>query len=306
MECPICDLCGRSDAETIYAGQSWRRPLPDVGLVRCRNCGLMYLSPRPTAAEIDTYYPVDYAAFRPAIEDEPFALMRMMRRRKLEQRRRFVERYSQRRTGRILDVGCATGLFLHEMALAGWQTQGVELTRPAADYARTRFGLEVFTGMLGDLPAEEHSFDAVTFWDVLEHVFSPTAELERAARLLKPGGLVAINVPNWHSLDRQLFGPFWAGLDPPRHLYDFTRPTLTALLTRAGFQTVAWVCFMPSYFAFIISLELWLKQIAPSLAHPIRRLLDIPGARLIFEPWFTLTNWLKLSGTITVFAVSKF
>lgn len=305
MECPPCDLCGRSDPETIYAGSQWRRSLPPVILVRCRNCGLMYLSPRPTVQEISAYYPTDYAAFRPAIEDEGFALMRFMRRRKLKQRRRLVEHFGQRPAGRILDVGCATGLFLHEMALTGWQTQGVELTEPAAEYARTRFGLNVFTGLLADLPAEKGSFDVVTFWDVLEHVFSPSAELECVARLLTPGGLVAINIPNWHSLDRWLFGPFWAGLDPPRHLYDFTKTTLTTLLTRAGFQPVAWVCFMPSYFSFIISVELWLQQQAPLLAQPIRRLLDIPGARLIFEPWFTVTNWLKISGTITVFAISK-
>jgi SAM-dependent methyltransferase len=303
MECPACDLCGATDALVLYSGAGWQRSLPPIALVRCRRCGLMYLNPRPAPDEIAAYYPPNYAAFRPAIEDERFALMRYMRRRKLAQRRRLVERYSQRRTGRILDVGCATGLFLHEMALAGWQTTGVELTTPAADYARTRFGLDVFNGTLADLPAAPGSFDAVTFFDVLEHVFSPSAELARAAAVLKPGGMVAINVPNWHSFDRRLFGPFWSGLDPPRHLYDFTRPTLTALLERAGLRPEAWVCCMPSYFSFIISVELWLEQRAPKLAGPVGRVLNIPGARLIFEPWFTLTNWLRFSGTITVVAV---
>src|SRR5690349_9886728 len=143
MECPPCDLCGRTDPETLYAKDSWRRPMPPVALVRCRNCGLMYLSPRPAVSEIEQYYPVDYAAFRPAIEDERFGLMRYMRQRKLARRRQLLEKYSQRRGGRVLDVGCATGLFLHEMVLAGWQAQGVELTTPAADYARQRFGLDV-------------------------------------------------------------------------------------------------------------------------------------------------------------------
>jgi SAM-dependent methyltransferase len=303
MEKPRCDLCGAGDCEILYVGAGWQQPVPpDVALVRCQRCGLMYLSPRPDPEEIGNYYPSDYVPFRPAIEDEPWALMRWMRRRKLVQRRKLIERYSGLASGHILDVGCATGLFLNEMARAGWHTAGVEPTASAAEYAQTRLGLDVFRGTLEQARYTPESFDVVTFWDVLEHTFSPNATLAHSVRLLKPGGLVAINVPNWHSLDRRVFGAHWIGLDPPRHLYVFTRATLTALLERNGFCVLDWVCFMPSYFAFIVSLERALQERSPSWARSVSRALNVPGVRLVFEPWFMLSNWLRIGGVISVFA----
>ena len=303
MQQTRCDLCGADDALTLYAGASWRQPVPEeVALVRCRACGLMYLNPRPSQDEIDAYYPVEYGPFRPAIEDERYALMRWMRRRKLIHRRHLVERYSGRTTGRILDVGCATGIFLHEMATAGWQAVGIEPVTHAAAYAKARFGLEIFSGTLAQAPYESGTFDVVTFWDVLEHTFSPAQELAHAARLLAPGGLLAINVPNWHSVDRRLFGPHWIGFDPPRHLYVFTERTLTAMLRKAGFRPLAWICFMPAYFAFVASVDRWLMVEAPHGAGLVRRLLNLPGTRLLFEPAFAVLNTLKRSGVISVFA----
>lgn len=300
---PACDLCGSRESASLYRDEAWKGQAPaPAALVRCRRCGLIYLCPRPSPDDIGAYYPPDYAPFRPAIEDERWGVMRWMRRRKLIQRRRWIERYSGRREGRVLDVGCATGLFLREMALSGWEAVGVELTEAAARYARTRFGLKVHTGMLGDAPLEPRSFDAITFWDVLEHTFSPSTELARAAQLLKPGGLIAINIPNWNSLERKLFGPCWIGLDPPRHLYVFTRATLETMLEQAGFEPPAWVCFMPGYFAFVMSLERWLNVRSPAWAKRVSRLLNLPGARLIFEPGFTLLNGLKRGNLVSAFA----
>jgi len=277
METPHCDLCAADDAEVIYRSVDWQRHAPDgIALVRCRRCCLMYLNPRPSPDEIGAYYLPDYGPFRPAVEDERFGPMRWIRRHKLIRRRKLVERFSGRKSGRILDVGCATGLFLHEMALAGWQVAGVEPTASAADYARTRLGLDVFEGVLEQAPFPPRSFDAVTFWDVLEHTFSPAATLERAADLLRPAGLVTINIPNWHSLDRRLFGAHWIGLDPPRHLYVFTRATLTALLQKSGFRVLDWICFMPSYYSFIISLDRRLSATSPRWA---RRAPPPPSAR---------------------------
>ena len=202
----------------------------------------------------------------------------------------------------MLDVGCATGLFLHEMQLAGWSAAGVEPTQSAADFARQRFGLEVFQGMLGDASFEPNSFDVITFWDVLEHTFSPQDELAHAAQLIKPGGLVAINVPNWESFDRKPYGRYWQGFDAPRHLYVFTRSTLTQLLANAGFRVIDWVCFMPGYFTWILSLQRQVAAQRPRLAHILRRVLMLPGVRLIFEPWFSFVNWRRTGPVISVFA----
>ncbi len=302
----VCNLCGSAQSEPVYRLTDTLYKVPgEFVLRRCANCGLMYLSPRPTPRSISRYYPLDYGAYRPPIEDERFALMRYMRRRKLIKRRVLIEKYSGLKEGRVLDVGCATGLFLHEMQRSGWETAGVEPIQSAAEFARLRFGLEIFQGMLGDAPFSPQSFNVITFWDVLEHTFSPQAELAHAARLLKPGGLVAINVPNWDSFDRRPFGSYWVGLDAPRHLYVFTRPTLTELLSQAGFRVLDWVCFMPGFFPWSLSVMCWLSAKHRRWEKLVTRLLMIPGVRLLFEPWFMWVNWRGTGPAISVFACKE-
>ena len=169
-----CDLCQSRASTVLYVLTDTLHHLPgEFTLRRCQQCGLMYLSPRPTADTLSDYYPPDYQPYRPPIEDERLRLMRYMRRRKLIKRRQLIEKYSGQKSGRVLDVGCATGLFLHEMQLAGWAAMGVEPVQSAAEFARQRFGLEVFQGWFGEAPFAAQSFDAITFWDVLEHTFSP-------------------------------------------------------------------------------------------------------------------------------------
>ena len=264
----------------------------------------MYLSPRPTRETIMTYYPESHSFYKCAIEDERFAVMRRMRRRKLVRRRRMVERFSDQKRGRVLDVGCATGLFLNEMSQAGWQAAGVEISGSAAEYARRRFGLDVFQGTLSESPYQPASFDVITFWDVLEHTFSPAEELATAARLLRPGGLLVLNVPNWNSVDRRLFGQHWVGLDAPRHLYVFTHETLEALLSQADFSLLDRQCFISGYFTFLASLQPWLAARMPCLSHVVVCVLNVPGMRLLFAPWFTLTHWLGQGANLSVFARS--
>ena len=298
-----CDLCGSTAALPLYTLTDVVHQLPGEFTLRgCTGCGLIYLSPRPTPNSIGLYYPPDYTPYRPPIEDERFALMRYMRRRKLIKRRALIEQYSHMRQGRVLDVGCATGLFLHEMQLAEWEAVGVEPIQSAAEFARRRFGLQVYQGMLTDAPFAPESFDVLTFWDVLEHTFSPHAELKQAAQLLKPGGLIVINVPNWDSFDRKPFGVNWQGFDPPRHLYVFTRQTLAQLLEESGFRVLDWVCFMPGFFTWVVSIQRWLLVKHPRWTKPVMHLLMFPGVRLLFEPWFALMNARRTAPVISVFA----
>jgi SAM-dependent methyltransferase len=297
-----CDACGSKESECIYALTDTAHFVPGrFELHRCLKCGLRYLNPRPKAEAMARYYPPDYDPFKQPIEDEKFQVMRWMRRRKLQKRRELVEDYSGLRTGRILDVGCATGLFLNEMKQAGWHSVGVELMAPAAAVARQRFDIEVFEGTLTQAAFAPSSFDVISFWDVLEHSFSPRKELQLAARLLRPGGTLALSVPNWDSFDRWLFGRHWQGLDAPRHLFVFAKNSLSHLLLEAGFTDLRWGCFMPGYFSFLPSLRRWLNTVNPNLAASALKILSVPGMRFLFEPWFAALNALGLGTVISVF-----
>ena len=110
---------------------------------------------------------------------------------------------------------------------------GVEPSPQAAEHARA-VGVEAITGTLADAPWPPASFDAIVFNHSLEHIEDPAGALADAARLLRPGGLLAIAVPNFGSWHRRAFGSAWFQLDLPRHLQHFDRDSLAALVRRAG------------------------------------------------------------------------
>jgi len=144
--------------------------------------------------------------------------------------------------GRLLDVGCGSGKELEPFKELGWDVTGVEMSPYSASKARARLGCEVLVGDFEEIPLDDERFDVVRFSHSLEHVQSPRKALEKAFRVLRPSGLLWIEVPNAASLERRLFGALWFCWDLPRHLYHFTPETLSRLLTHTGFRPVKIKC----------------------------------------------------------------
>jgi SAM-dependent methyltransferase len=148
-----------------------------------------------------------------------------------------LERYAG--PGRLLDVGCGEGAFLRAARKRGWEVFGTELTAETARFARESGGLDVRTGGPAEWGFEAGTFDAVTFWHVLEHVPDPVAMLEQCARLLRPGGLIVVAVPNLRSLQAKLAGRHWFHLDVPYHVSHFSPASLDVALRRSGFDVLS-------------------------------------------------------------------
>lgn len=270
-------------------------------LVRCRTCDLVYLNPRPPVAQLGELYRDDYDQYTVAVTALRSRLARWDREYGLRKRCRAVLRFVPQ--GRLLDVGCATGDFLWAMRrYPGWEVAGVELNAAAAEYARAELQLDVRSGTLETANFPAASFDAVTMWDVIEHVPDPAATLAEAARLLRPGGLLVINTPNLASLDARLFGPYWIGYELPRHLYVFSRATLQAQTARAGFTTVDFRNLYGSHSWAMSSVRFWLRARLPgSRLRPWleRAVLSLP-VRALALPYFTVMDQLRLSSGMTV------
>ncbi len=218
------------------------RPLYDrledgIGLDRCLGCGLRTVRPFPTAAAVAALYTAeyfrspqtqrlgyeDYGALRPALE--------ATFRRNLLVLRRHAPR------GRLLDVGCAEGTFLVVAREAGYDVAGVEISAEAAARARSVSGAPVHAGTLADLPRPHHPYDAATLWDVLEHTTDPGDVLARTAGVLRPGGILALTVPDPDGLAGRAMGRWWFGYAKVReHPVFFRRATLRSALRRAGFE----------------------------------------------------------------------
>jgi 2-polyprenyl-3-methyl-5-hydroxy-6-metoxy-1,4-benzoquinol methylase len=238
-----CLLCGRDDAE-LRAEAADHYPASGHGLrfavVRCRPCGLSYTNPRPTPDTIVRFYPADYRPHAPrgkrAIRQpirQPSRFWSRILGRPCPERR---GRLPWNGTGRLLDFGCGGGSYLRRMTVLGWSVAGVDVSPRVVQSVRAELGYDIHLGTLPHADLTPGSFDVVTMWQSLEHVHRPLAVLRAAFELLVPGGKLVVAVPDLDSLAATWFSEHWFGLDLPRHLTHFTRPTLTGMLCAAGFR----------------------------------------------------------------------
>jgi len=231
-----CNLCDADDTAPVAE-------IDGFHIVRCRQCGLVYVNPRyreELLQEIytETYYDHDgikngleFFGYDNYLEDEENIKITFAK------RLNTIERYANK--GKLLDIGCATGFFLDLARSRGWQVVGSEVSEFSVRYARERFGLDVRLGTLGELHFDEQAFDVVTMWDVIEHVSDPMGELQRVRRILRDGGLLSIITPDVGSLVARLLGSRWEEFRRVReHVYFFSRRTMTKALHRAGFEVL--------------------------------------------------------------------
>lgn len=256
-----CNLCGQDNADLVNQGPDLLLNLWDQTycLVRCRNCGLIYQNPQLTLEELlDLHYPASYICFNQDIDDKKSVVNSIDRYFGIEKRCRRIQRHFTG-PGKLLDIGCATGIFMNAMRARGWQVAGVEINEYAADYARKTLNLDVFTGTLEEAQYPDQSIDLACLWGVFEHVIDPRATLQEIRRVLKPGGLVAIAVPNPASLEALLFRASWVGWDRPRHLHLFTTDVIQRYLDLCGFHLVSTESFFGHLKLTLLNIEFWCK-----------------------------------------------
>lgn len=232
-----CRACGATLAPAEVSGiRDWEYGFPGEFAYRpCPGCGVRQLFPFPDLDDLREAYRMDYHGHaEPGQKGLLYSLLF-----------RALERTEQARLSalvaggaRVLDVGCGIGLFLAKLrALGAADLMGIDFSERAAQAVRAR-GIPCHQGTFQDFPAEGGSFDVVVMNNYLEHTLNPAAELEQARRLLRPGGVLVGELPNFDSLDRALFGRFWGGNHVPRHTFQFGPRELRAFLSRAGFSRV--------------------------------------------------------------------
>ncbi|MEI8176363.1 MAG: methyltransferase domain-containing protein [Candidatus Omnitrophota bacterium] len=230
-----CNLCGKDHYEVLYKSKEMPRPggyritesaftMPER-IVKCLGCGLAYVNPRKEPEEIHQDY-------REMVDEEYQAEekgRRLSARIILKRLRKF------KRKGKLLDIGCATGLLLDEAAQQGWDPYGVELSKWSVDYAKTRFGINIYNGALDKAGFKHNFFDAVVLQDSIEHLTDPKQTLMEIRRILKPDGVLCISTPNIDSFVSKILRGKWWGINQS-HLYYFTQKTLEQMLIAAGFS----------------------------------------------------------------------
>lgn len=144
--------------------------------------------------------------------------------------------------GKILDIGCAAGTFLAFLRDQGWDVAGVELDSRAVRFAQQEFGLTILNDALESLDTDQYhkSFEAVTMLHLIEHLDDPASILAVVLRLLRPGGMLVVETPTFDSLVFKLLGKRERSLSCGGHIFFFTVDTLSRLMSKIGFEVVAW------------------------------------------------------------------
>jgi 2-polyprenyl-3-methyl-5-hydroxy-6-metoxy-1,4-benzoquinol methylase len=248
-----CNLCGADDYRVRYpstlSASNDRPSDPEhylcttlsygehFRIVQCAQCGLVYTSPRRKPAAIlndyesvvDTRYLEEQAARVATFAQNIRPLEKLLG-------HEVNGRAAGQRTNhnRLLDVGAHVGIFVEVAAKRGWEAAGLEPSRWAVEEGHRR-GLTMHQGTLRDAELDAASYDAVTMWDVVEHLIDPMADLVEAARLLKPGGALLVHTINIDSALARLMGKRWPWL-VEMHNYFFSPATLGAMVEKAGLE----------------------------------------------------------------------
>ena len=231
----VCPLCFSDKTGLLFNSNDHFVSRKDFAVFKCSDCGFLFTQDYPEESEIGAYYESEeYISHSDTSRGFSNKLYRIARTIMLGRKKVLVEKITGLIKGKILDIGSGTGYFAAIMRKAGWQVKGVEINEKARNFSASNFGLEV------DLPDritsyDTNSFDCITLWHVLEHFHDPFKYISEIYRLLKPGAVCVVALPNSSSYDSTYYKQFWAAWDVPRHLWHFQPSTFRVLSEKSGF-----------------------------------------------------------------------
>jgi 2-polyprenyl-3-methyl-5-hydroxy-6-metoxy-1,4-benzoquinol methylase len=234
-----CPLCGGAQIVSFMTTSDrfhWQAEQYD--LMRCSGCSYVLLADPPKPEEMGPHYSEDYHRVIMAA-GELSAPSRWGRQCDM------IARHKQ--GGAILDIGCSSGGFLRAMKGGAWKLHGIEWEASTAEKAKAATGAEIFVGEALDAPFADESFDVITGFDLVEHVYHPRQFLAKVQQWLKPGGIVYLGIPNIDSWEARMLGTYWYGLELPRHLSHFSPKSLRHVMASLGFEEVSLITPPTSY-----------------------------------------------------------
>jgi 2-polyprenyl-3-methyl-5-hydroxy-6-metoxy-1,4-benzoquinol methylase len=247
-----CPVCENKNLRDVMVCKDFTVSHQSFSILECATCSTRFTQHVPAQESIGPYYQSEaYISHSDTSKGLISKLYKLARRYTLQKKAKNVKRVSGLENGKLLDIGCGTGAFLHAMQTAGWQVTGLEPDSGARSLAFQLHGLQVQDSQqLYSLPSGE--YDVITLWHVLEHIHDLHEYMQQIVRLLKPNGTVIIAVPNYTCKDAQHYQGFWAAYDVPRHLYHFTPKSMAHL---AGTHSLKVQAIQPMWLdAFYIAL----------------------------------------------------
>lgn len=257
MNNPICLICNSPDV-TDYFHFGFNKLIA----LKCRNCRHVFIKNSPITSDnaADYYTMEDFEGDRrtqdikytnyycDCFSDYESHTSSSLVLKQFQEKLDYLKlRFPQK--GRLLDVGCATGVFLDMARKEGWEVEGVEISPDLASYARKNFSLKVHEHDLTQQKINTKPFQIITLFDLIEHIPDPNLMIAACQKLLVEDGLLLIRTPTEEGLLRNIAKViFWASLTKVElpmhwfysfeHIHSFSLKTLTLLLERHNFSVV--------------------------------------------------------------------
>ena len=291
----ICPFCTSDENLPLITVKKWT-------IVKCQNCNLVFtwLRAKYNVGKFNrSYYSDEYLS---NYED---------RKDKLEKRflRRLKEIEIFKKGGNLLDVGCSTGLFLRTVqknSVYRWRLFGIDINRNSLAFAKTKADATFFCTSLHTKKFKESFFDCITCFDVLEHDVDIKGNLTEIYRILKPGGLLVIQLPNYKSVMAYLCGKNWDWWSVPDHVLHFSPPVLSKILADNGFIVKRLFTWEPGK-EFIENIRGTIKMEVTRVMS-LNRILSKLSVIPLYILWFTLLvaeKRFETGGLIVVYAAKK-
>lgn len=231
-----CPLCANKQTEHYLSSKDYFLSGEPFDLFKCSQCGLIFTHPFPDEKNIHKYYKsVQYFSHPHKRVSLTGKMYDWVKNRNIRAKFEIIHQFKPK--GKLLDIGCGSGDFIHYGKKIGWEVCGLEPDEEARKFAAAKTGENILHPEQ-TLSLESASFDVITLWHVLEHVYDLDKQLTEITRLAKGDALIVVALPNHRSHDAKTYGSFWAAWDLPRHLYHFDPNSIAYLFAKHGYSQV--------------------------------------------------------------------
>lgn len=236
IEVNECPICSNNKFTPHLTCKDHTVSKQNFQIKKCSSCGFLLTSPRPINEDLGNYYVSDeyisHTNQSKTLFDKVYQISRLYA---LKWKLNILNSYAHNGKS-LLDVGCGTGAFITYCHQNNWEVSAVEPSSIAIKHIEEN----IRKNIKHDIEQiENKEFDTITLWHVLEHLPNLNESLREISKRLNQKGTLFIAVPNPESWDQQNYTKIWAAYDVPRHLWHFTRETMSVLLSKHGLNIVA-------------------------------------------------------------------
>lgn len=233
-----CPVCGATGIEKVITAKDNTVSQEEFDILQCSACQLRFTQDVPDSSSIGKYYKSEnYISHTNTAKGLVNRIYQFIRNIANRQKKNLIESVTGLKSGSLLDIGSGTGYFAAEMKKANWEVTGLEPDPGARKIAQEINNVSLSsTEIFYQLPVK--NFDVITLWHVLEHVHDLKKYVVHFKSLLKDKGVLLVAVPNYKSLDAEIYREQWAAYDVPRHLYHFSPNSMKNMMEAHGFKIV--------------------------------------------------------------------